>query len=75
VPFAAVAAFPDSESNGGSVWQSEVQIVCVTPNNTQEGSRVPESRAPWTSDAGAKWRPVESLSITLAGVVGLMLAL
>ena len=75
VPFAAVAAFPASESNGGSVWQPEVQIVCVTPNNTQQGSRVPESRTPWTSDAGAKWRPVEGLSMIFTGVVGLILAL
>jgi hypothetical protein len=70
VPFAVVAHLTDEESN---VVHTEIQFVCVTPNITQEGSRVPEDNTPWKS-AGASWKCASGLAITMAGLVGAVLA-
>ena len=81
VPFAVYGAFDDYDSK---ITFGDTKFICVTPNNTQPGSRVPESRTPWktsdetsdkTSDVGARWRPARGLNIVVAGVVGLMLTL
>lgn len=75
IPFAVSASFLVWENDDASVWQSEVQLVCVTPNNTQQGSRVPENRTPWSSAAGASWRSAGDLSLVVAGMAGFVLAL
>lgn len=51
LPFAVVSSFLISDSNGGSVWLPDVEIVCVTPNMTQRGSRVVDDKTPWKTDS------------------------
>ena len=49
IPLVLLGRFVDPDSN--SV-QTSVEFVCITPNNTVNGSRVPEEQTPWKS-AGA----------------------
>lgn len=70
-PFAVVAAF----KSDGHI-EKDVQFACVTPNNTQPGSRVVENKTPWkTSNASVGWRAAPGLIVVMAGVVSLLLAL
>jgi hypothetical protein len=55
VLFILLAYFHVSADQPGVVFQSETQLVSVTPNNTQEGSLVTPSEAPWSNSAGTKW--------------------
>lgn len=69
--FVVVAAF-----EADNIQQKDVSFVCVTSNNTKSGISLPEDKAPWKiSDAGATWRASGRLSILLASMAGLMLAL
>lgn len=75
-PFAVVASFDSGSDDGQPNFEEDVQFVCVTPRNTQPGSRVPDTNAQFdTSDASISCRAVEVWSVAIAGVVGLMLAL
>jgi hypothetical protein len=69
--FAVVAAF-----QADNIVQKDVSFVCITPNNTQPGSSLPENNTPWkTSDAGAPCKATRGLSVWMAFAVGLMFAL
>jgi hypothetical protein len=69
--FAIVAAF-----EADNVVQKDVSFVCVTPNNTQSGSFLPENKTPWkTSDAATIWKAAGGLSVWMAVVTSLTLAL
>jgi hypothetical protein len=46
IPLVLLGRFVDQESN---LVQSSVEFVCMTANNTVEGSRVPEQETPWQS--------------------------
>ena len=57
----------------GNRVQTDAQLVCVTPNNTQPGSRVVENKTPWedkdSSAASVAWGAGSGLSAVVAGVV------
>lgn len=73
VPFALSVAFDDPTSN---IIIGDISFHCVTPNKTQPGSRVPESRTPWkTSGAASNWKSAGGWSAVVAVVVGVMLTL
>jgi hypothetical protein len=46
IPIVLLGRFVDPKSN---LVQSSVEFVCMTANNTVEGSRVPEEKTPWES--------------------------
>jgi hypothetical protein len=69
IAFAVVAS---RVLEGGQV-QTDAQLVCVTPNNTQAGSRVVENKTPWedkeSSGASVAWGAGQGVSAVVAGVV------
>ncbi|XPS68479.1 hypothetical protein M3J09_000766 [Ascochyta lentis] len=74
VPFALVATFASDVSGSSNLIERDVQFVCVTPNNTQPGSRVPENRTPWDS-AAVRWRAGGMWSIAVASTLAFILSL
>jgi len=72
VPFIVAARF----SNGAqSEPQSDVQFVCIAPNNVTAGSRTLENREPWTvAQKGSAMRSGGSsaLAIGLMGATSLI---
>jgi hypothetical protein len=74
VPFAIVATFASEVRGGGGVYSDkEIQFVCVTPNNTQPGSRTPENKTPWEDkSAGVRWRIDVSINV-VASMITLIL--
>lgn len=69
--FAVVAVF-----QADNIVQKDVSFVCVTPNNTQPDSSLPENKTPWkTSDAGAIWTATGGQSVWMTFAIGLLLAL
>lgn len=46
IPLVLLGRFVDPESN---LVQRSVEFVCMTANNTVEGSRVPDQETPWES--------------------------
>lgn len=79
VPFAIVALFASRVDNGGErdshYFDKEIQFVCVTPNNTQPGSRgVPENKTPWEStSAGMRWHSDVVVNLGVASMVASIL--
>lgn len=75
VPFAIVATFASEVHGGGGVYlDKEIQFVCVTPNNTQPGSRVPGNKTPWeNTSAGVRWQIDVSINVVVASMVTLIL--
>lgn len=57
----------------GNQVQTDAQLVCVTPNNTQAGSRVVENKTPWEDRdslaASVAWGAGQGVSAVVAGVV------
>ena len=56
----------------GNQVQTDAQLVCVTPNNTQAGSRVVENKTPWedkdSSGASVAWGAEQGASAVVAGL-------
>jgi hypothetical protein len=63
---------------GGQV-QTDAQLVCVTPNNTQSGSRVVENKMPWEDEESSGVSVVSGagkrVSAVVAGVAVALFAL
>jgi hypothetical protein len=57
----------------GNQVQTDAQLVCVTPNNTQAGSRVVENKTPWEDKkslgVSVAWGAGQDVSAVVAGVV------
>lgn len=72
-PYAVVVSVED-----GGAWQRDVEFVCVTPNQTQAGSRDVEDRTPWEGEGekGGAWRAGPGvLGVAGAAVVGVLVFL
>ncbi|KAF3004967.1 hypothetical protein E8E13_008009 [Curvularia kusanoi] len=71
----AFAVVSSRQVEGGLMVQ-DVQLVCVTPNNTQPGSRVIEDKTPWPNSAvGLGAGAGSGLCAVVAGVAALLLTL
>lgn len=71
----AFAVVSSRQVEGGLMVQ-DVQLVCVTPNNTQPGSRVVEDKTPWSNTAVSLGAGAGSgLCAIVAGVAALLLTL
>lgn len=68
IPWVIAASF-----NNGT---TETQVVCVAPDNVQEGSRVPKGDTPSHSAGVSRdWHFIGQLAIATAGVVSVWLTL
>lgn len=69
----AVVVSTEDEDEGCNL---DVQFVCVTPNQTQPGSRVAENKTPWEDEGtSGAWRAAPGLGVVITAVMGVLLVL
>lgn len=69
IPFAVVTSLVEGNQNNA------IDIVCVTPNQTQSGAQAPGDRTPWEENTAVRWQVAGKLAMAMAGLVGSTLAL
>lgn len=84
IPFVIAGTFREPDSDRITLVE---RMICITPNNTESGSRVPESKTPWRdsdssvdegpgqSSSGAREKASRVLTLAMASMLGAFLAL